>query len=164
MARIAYCATDALAKVYIDRYLGHQHNLNMTPNRLSFEQYPVIATNQHPLVKAIGVRWYRSIPIVQCNRLARVSIDAYCPILTGSQGCQSISTDNLLDLQGFDRYLLLTNLYPTRYCLEQHTYTVCPRQSFEWITWMIALCTLTYLLPFVSKQHIYDYTWNLLKF
>ena len=36
---IAYCATDMLAKVYVDRYLGHQHNLKMTPNRLSFEQY-----------------------------------------------------------------------------------------------------------------------------
>ena len=36
---IAYCATDMLAKVYIDRYLGYQLSLNMTPNRLSFEQY-----------------------------------------------------------------------------------------------------------------------------
>ena len=55
-ATIAYCATDALAKVYIDRYLGHHHNLNMTPNRLSFEQYFVVVTNQYLLVKAIGVR------------------------------------------------------------------------------------------------------------
>ena len=80
MATIAYCATDMLAKVYIDRYLGHQHNLKMTPNRLSFEQYLFIATDQYLLVKAIDVRWYRSIPIAQCNRFAWVSIDAYCPI------------------------------------------------------------------------------------
>ena len=33
VATIAYCAADMLAKVYIDRYLGHQHNLNMTANR-----------------------------------------------------------------------------------------------------------------------------------
>ena len=56
MATIACCTTDVLAKVYIDRYLRHQHNLNMTPNRLSFEQYIFIATNQYLLVKAIGVR------------------------------------------------------------------------------------------------------------
>ena len=30
VATIAYCATDMLAKVYIDRYRGHQHNLKMT--------------------------------------------------------------------------------------------------------------------------------------
>ena len=80
VATIAYCATDMLAKVYIDRYLGHQHNLNMIPNRLSFDQYLFIATSQYLVVKAIGVRLYRSIPFVQCNRFARVSIDAYCPI------------------------------------------------------------------------------------
>ena len=56
MATIVYCATDMLAKVYIDRYLGHQHNLKITTNRLLFEQYLVIATNQYLLVKAIGVR------------------------------------------------------------------------------------------------------------
>ena len=39
VATIAHCATAMLAKVYIDRYLGHQHNLKMTSNRLSFEQY-----------------------------------------------------------------------------------------------------------------------------
>ena len=56
MPTIAYCATDVLAKVYIDRYLGYQHNLKMTRNRISFEQHPFIATNQYLLVKAIGVR------------------------------------------------------------------------------------------------------------
>ena len=56
VATIAYCATDMLAKVYIDKCLGHQHNLKMTPNRLSFEQHIFIATNQYLLVKAIGVR------------------------------------------------------------------------------------------------------------
>ena len=35
---IAYCATDMLAKVYIDRYLGHQHYLKTSPDRLPFEQ------------------------------------------------------------------------------------------------------------------------------
>ena len=40
----------------IDRYLGHQHYLRMTPNKLSFEQYLSIATNQYLLVKAIGAR------------------------------------------------------------------------------------------------------------
>ena len=77
---IAYGATDMLAKGYIDRYLGHQHKLKITPNRLSFDQQLFIATSQYLLVKAIGVRIYRSIPIAQCNRYARVSIDAYCPI------------------------------------------------------------------------------------
>ena len=56
MATIAYCATDMLAKVYIDRYLGHQRNLEMAPNRLSFEQHVFIDTKQYLLVKAIGVR------------------------------------------------------------------------------------------------------------
>ena len=56
VATIAYCATDTLAKVCIDRYLGHQHNLKMAPNRLSFEQYLFLATNQYLLIKAIGVR------------------------------------------------------------------------------------------------------------
>ena len=56
VATIAYCATDMLAKVYIDGYLGHQHNLKMTTNRLSFEHYLFIGTNQYLLVKAIGVR------------------------------------------------------------------------------------------------------------
>ena len=56
MATIAYYATDMLAKVYIDRSLGHQHNLKITPNRLSFEQYLFIATNQYLLVKTIGAR------------------------------------------------------------------------------------------------------------
>ena len=61
MATIAYCATDMLAKVYIDRYLGHQHNLKMTPNRLSFEQYLFIATkvcddiDRYLLLNVIGL-------------------------------------------------------------------------------------------------------------
>ena len=90
VATIAYCATDMLAKVYIKRYLGHQHNLNMIPNRLSFDQYLFIATSQYLLVEAIGVRryidryllfnvlglqGYRSMPIAKCNRSSRVSID-----------------------------------------------------------------------------------------
>ena len=33
------CATEMLAKVYIERYLGHQHDLKMTPNKRSFEQH-----------------------------------------------------------------------------------------------------------------------------
>ena len=91
VATIAYCATDMLAKVYINRYLGHQHNLKMTPIRLSFEQYLFIATDQYLLdkaivcddidryllVKAIGLRWYRSMPTAQFIRFARVSIDIY---------------------------------------------------------------------------------------
>ena len=56
MATIAYCATDMLAKEYLDRYLGHQHNLKMIPNRLSFEQYLLIATDQYLWIIAIGVR------------------------------------------------------------------------------------------------------------
>ena len=76
---MAYCATDTLAMAYIDRYLRHQHNLKMTPNRLSFEQHLFIATNQYILLQALGARWYRSTPIAQYNRLVRVSIDAYCP-------------------------------------------------------------------------------------
>ena len=56
VASTAYCATDMLAKVYIDRYLGHQHYSKMTPNRLSFEQYLLIATSQYLLVKSTGVR------------------------------------------------------------------------------------------------------------
>ena len=80
VATITYCATDMLAKVYIDRYLGHQHDLRMTPNRLSFEQYRFIATNRYLLIKCIVVRLYLPIPIAQCNMFGRVSIDAYCPI------------------------------------------------------------------------------------
>ena len=45
VATIAYCATDMIAKVYIDRHLGHQQNFLMNPNRLSFEQYLFIASN-----------------------------------------------------------------------------------------------------------------------
>ena len=56
MATIAYCAADMLAKVKIDRYLGHQYNLKMTPNRLSFEQHLFIATNQYLLLKVMDVR------------------------------------------------------------------------------------------------------------
>ena len=54
-AAIAYGETDMLAKVYIDWYLVHRHNLKMTPNRLSFEQYIFIANNQYLLVKGTGV-------------------------------------------------------------------------------------------------------------
>ena len=49
VATIAYCATGVLTKMYVNRYLGHQHNFKMTPNRLSFEQYLFIATNQSPI-------------------------------------------------------------------------------------------------------------------
>ena len=56
VATIAYCATDTLAKVYIDRYLGHQHNFKITSNRLSIDQYLFIATSQYLFVKALGVR------------------------------------------------------------------------------------------------------------
>ena len=56
MPTIAYCATDMLAKVYIGRYLGHQHNLKMTPNKLLFQQYLFIATYQYLLVKVMVVR------------------------------------------------------------------------------------------------------------
>ena len=50
VATIAYCATDMLAKVYIDRYLGHQHNLKMTPNKQA-------------IVRTIPFYRHRSIPI-----------------------------------------------------------------------------------------------------
>ena len=96
MATIAYCATDMLAKVYIDGYSGHQHNLKMTPNRLSFDQYFFNATSQYLLVEAIvcdeidrylllnviGLQGYRLMPIL--------------PNLIGSQGCRSMPTDNLI--------------------------------------------------------------------
>ena len=89
MATIAYCAIDMPAQVYIDTgsYLGHQQNLKMTPHRLSFEQYLFIATNQYLFVEAIGVRLYRSIPVGQCNRFAKVSIDScrqFNPFPTGN--------------------------------------------------------------------------------
>ena len=91
MATIAYCATDMLAKVYIDRYLGHQHNLKIAPNRPSFDPYLFITASQYLLVKAIvcddinrykllnviGLQGYRSMHIVQFNRFSRVSIDTY---------------------------------------------------------------------------------------
>ena len=112
MTTIAYCATDMLAKVYIDRYFGHQHDLKMTPDSLPFEQYLFIATNQYLLVKAkvcdeidrylllnvIRFQRYRSMTIAQFNRFQ--DIDRY-----------------LLTIQyiwkGFDRYhLLLENVYP----------------------------------------------------
>ena len=71
------CATEMLAKVYIERYLGHQHDLKMTPNKRSFEQHLFIAANQYLVVEAIGVRWNRSMIIAQFSRFARVSIDMY---------------------------------------------------------------------------------------
>ena len=93
VATIAYYATDMLAKVYIDRYFGHQHNLKMTPNRLSFDQYVFIVTSQYLLVKVmgcddidrylyvllnvLGLQGYRWMPIAQFNRFSRVSIDLY---------------------------------------------------------------------------------------
>ena len=54
---IADCATDTLAKVYVDRYLGHQHNLKMTPNnRLSFEQsFLSPPVNTYWLKRQVGV-------------------------------------------------------------------------------------------------------------
>ena len=94
---IAYCATDMFAKVYIDRYPGDQHNLKMTPNRLSFEQNLFIATDEYLVVKAIGVRWYRSIPIAQCKGLQGY-LSMPIPNLICSQGYRLISTDNLIDL------------------------------------------------------------------
>ena len=42
-----------LAKVYIDRYLEHQYDSKTIPDRLPFEQYLFIATNQYLLLKAI---------------------------------------------------------------------------------------------------------------
>ena len=157
VATIAYCATDMLAKVYIDKCLGHQHNLKMTPNRLSFEQRIFIATNQYLLVKAIGVRWYRysslnaiglqgyrSMPIAQFNRIARVSIDIYWL--------------NSMDLQGFRSIPTACKFIP--YGLEQHTYTVQHTLGYclnEYLG-VIAICTLTYFLSFDSKQQIYDNT------
>ena len=56
VTKIAYCATDMLAKVYIDRCFGHQHELKMSPDRLLLEQYVSIATTQYLLVRAIDVR------------------------------------------------------------------------------------------------------------
>ena len=77
---IAYCATDVLAKVHIDRYLGYQQNLKMTSNQLSFEQYLSIATNQHLLVKSDRCAMISIDTYCSCDRFARVSIDANCPI------------------------------------------------------------------------------------
>ena len=51
-ATIAFFATDMLWKVYINRYFGHQPFLKITPDRLPFEQYIFIGTNQYLLVKA----------------------------------------------------------------------------------------------------------------
>ena len=71
----------------------------------------------------------------------------------GLQGYRSISTDNLIYLQGFRSIPTACKFIP--YCLKQHTHTVYPRLLFEWIPWMMAICTLTYFLPCVSKQQIY---------
>ena len=125
MATTAYCATNMLAKVYIDRYLGHPHDLKMTPNRLSFEQYLFIATDQYLLVTAIGVRWYRSIPIAQRNRFCKGFDRCLLPNPMGSRGYRSISADKIIDLQGFRSIpTVVTACKFKPYCLEQHTNTV----------------------------------------
>ena len=73
------------------------------------------------------------MPIAQFNRFARVSIDIYWQF----NGFARVSIDT---------YCL--KICTLTYCLEQHnTYTVYPRLLFEWIPWMIAICTLTYFLP-----------------
>ena len=47
-------------------------------SRLSFEQHIFITVDRSLLIKAIGLQWYRSMPIDQFNRFARASIDTYC--------------------------------------------------------------------------------------
>ena len=69
----------------------------------------------------------------------------------GSQSYRSISTDTLIDLQGSRS--IPTVCKPILHFLE-HTCTVYSRQLFAKRAWMIATCTLTYFLPFVSKQQI----------
>ena len=56
MATIAYCATDMLAKVYIDRYLD----------------------SQQAIVRTIPFYRHQSIPIGGSDRDAMISIDTYC--------------------------------------------------------------------------------------
>ena len=52
----------------IHRYFGRPLDLKMTFDRLPVvESYLFIVINQYLLVEAIGVRWDRSVPIVQCN-------------------------------------------------------------------------------------------------
>ena len=64
-ATIAYCATDMVAKVSIDSYLG-QHNLQIIPKRLSFEQYyPFISDRYQPM----DLQLFGSMPIGQLSYL-----------------------------------------------------------------------------------------------
>ena len=79
-AIIPYCATDMIVKVSTDSYLGHQHSFKIIPNRLSFKQCLFVTDDQYLLIRAIGLRRYRSMPIGRFDRPARVSIDTYCSI------------------------------------------------------------------------------------
>ena len=94
----------------IDSYLGNQQRLKIIYNRLvRFEQYIFITVNRYLLIKAIGLQ-YRSMPIGQFNRLARVLINYYevlrIPPLTRFA---RVSIDTYCSMKyickGIDRYL-----------------------------------------------------------
>ena len=78
------------------------------------------------------------------------NIDRYLSLnVIGSQGYRSM---HIAQFYQFNRFARGIRSIPTAckfipYCLKQHTYTVYPRLLFEWIPWMIAICTLTYFLP-----------------
>ena len=57
--------------------LEQQHSFEIVSNRLSFEQYICITVDRYIVIKAMDLQWYRSMPIIQYNRIARVSIDTY---------------------------------------------------------------------------------------
>ena len=61
---VVHCATDMLVRVYIDRYFGHQHDLEMTSDSLPFEQHLLMDTNQH-------------LPIGYSDRCAMTLIGTY---------------------------------------------------------------------------------------
>ena len=67
-----------IVKVSIDNCLGQQHSVKIISNRLSLEQYIFITVDRYILMKAMGLQWYRSMPIDQFNEFPRVSIDTYC--------------------------------------------------------------------------------------
>ena len=85
-ATTAFRATDRIVKVSIDSYLGQQHSVKIISNRLSFEQYSFITVERYLSIKAMGLQWYRSMPVDQFNRFARVSIDTFCSTKQVSKG------------------------------------------------------------------------------
>ena len=85
---IAFSATDMICEGVFDSYFGQQNSVKVISSRLLFEQYIFITVDLLFLKRwvfamisidayLIRLQGYRSIPIAQRNRFARVSINIY---------------------------------------------------------------------------------------